>query len=70
MIGFHGIPAQPHAAVECELDYESVWEAWTPMHVRESAVCLGSANGAILIDARGGEAGADLVNALKTVVAV
>lgn len=70
MTGFHGILAQTHVAEECELDYESVWEAWTPMHVHESAVDLGSNNGAILNDARGGEVGADLVNALKIAVAV
>ena len=70
MTGFHGLLAQSHVAEERELDCESVWEAWTPMHVRESGVDLGSKNGAILIDVHGGGAGADLVTARKTAVAV
>ena len=70
MTGFHGILAQSHVAEECDLGCESVWEAWTPMHVRESGADLGSKNDAILIDVHGGGAGADLVTALKTAVAV
>ena len=70
MTGFHGLLAQSHVAEERELDCESAWEAWTPMHVHESGADLGSKNDVIMIDVHGGGAGVDLVTALKTAVAV